>query len=271
MHGRISGFRVGFMALVIGIAAGLLAPASPVGAQVDAITLKSSDGSTDVPRLIVTTSTAAGALGTTRIENTRLAISSSGALQLGQLQPSSPLAGDILFDGTNIQFYDGTVWSTLARASNQPSLYHYSPYGLVIDTGSQLNGRLEFLAPSIGEARVLRTSSPGPVIVYLPLQGAPESVFGTTMKIEDVEIFFNTDTALDRIDTTQLFMGTTLIATDTTDHTLGEGSYSLSNATSPLVPTPIADDLALVFTTDHVAPNSGVIFLSIVGTLGQGL
>lgn len=269
MHDRIPAFRVGvgFMALVIGIVAGLLVSASPVGAQTDAIELKSSDGSTDVPRLVVTTSTVSGQPAGVRVENSRLDLSTGAVLKLGQLQPSSPLAGDVRFDGTNIQFYDGSVWSTLARASNEPSVFRFSPYGLVIDKASQLDGAIEFLAPNLGKARVLRTSSPGAVSVYFPLQGVAQSLFGAAMTIADVEIFFNTDTALDRIDTTQLFMGTTPIATDTTDHTVGENSYSLSNATSPLAPTPIDADLTLVLLTSHAASGSGVYVGSFVVTV----
>ncbi len=110
----------------------LLVAAGPSRAQTDAVSLKSTDTSTQIPRLVVTTSTGVGALASVRVEQSRFYPGTNAIFQLGTYTPGTPGAGDVRYSGGNVLYYDSSAWQTLmqlgpnspqASSSANPCIY----------------------------------------------------------------------------------------------------------------------------------------------------
>ena len=86
--------------------------------QTDSLTARTSDTSTQVPRLVVTTSTAVGGLATIRVEQSRLSLSASAILQLGGFTPAAPAGGDLRYGAGTVLYYDGGAWQTVAASGS---------------------------------------------------------------------------------------------------------------------------------------------------------
>ncbi len=110
----------------------VLVSALPAAAQTDAVSLKSTDTGSAIPRLVVTTSTGVGALANVRIEQSRFYLGTNAIFQLGTYTPATPGAGDVRYSGGNVLYHDSAVWQTLmqlgpnspqASSSANPAIY----------------------------------------------------------------------------------------------------------------------------------------------------
>ncbi|MBI4616535.1 MAG: hypothetical protein HY720_23195 [Planctomycetes bacterium] len=121
-------------ALMLAALATLWCP-GPLLAQSDSLFLRTTDTSSQVPRLVVTTSAGVGSLATVRIETSRFVLGSNAILQLGTYNPGTPSSGDLRYSGGSVLYYNGSGWDTITTtgtaiqnqsASNQSASYRIS-------------------------------------------------------------------------------------------------------------------------------------------------